>query len=124
MSGAFAPGRGADSTTTRLLPGCVLRTTRGYRLPSLRDELASQPWIDRFAFQGEDAEDAFVDAAEGVASDESFEGLDAYLEIPRRWASNQSAKVARSFSIFAQPWSAPGFTSTRTVAPTASAFFL
>ncbi len=47
-----------------------------------------------------------------------------YFESPRRWTSNQSAKVPRSFSMFAQPWSAPGFTSTRTVAPTASAFFL
>ena len=38
--------------------------------------LPLQPWIDRLAFQGQNAEDAFVDAAERFVADEAFEGLD------------------------------------------------
>jgi hypothetical protein len=37
-SGAFAPLPGCVFVIMRVVPGCVLRTTRGYRLPSLRDE--------------------------------------------------------------------------------------
>jgi hypothetical protein len=37
-SGAFAPLPGCVFIIVRVVPGCVLRTTRGYRLPSLRDE--------------------------------------------------------------------------------------
>jgi hypothetical protein len=37
-SGAFAPLRGCVFLIVRAVPGCVLSTTRGYRLPSLRDE--------------------------------------------------------------------------------------
>jgi hypothetical protein len=37
-SGAFAPLPGCVFLIVRAVPGCVLRTTRGYRLPSLRDE--------------------------------------------------------------------------------------
>ena len=37
-SGAFAPLPGCVFVMKRVVPGCVLRTTRGYRLPSLRDE--------------------------------------------------------------------------------------
>ena len=37
-SGAFAPLPGCVFVMKRIVPGCVLRTTRGYRLPSLRDE--------------------------------------------------------------------------------------
>jgi hypothetical protein len=37
-SRAFAPLPGCVFVIVRVVPGCVLRTTRGYRLPSLRDE--------------------------------------------------------------------------------------
>ena len=37
--------------------------------------------VDGFGFQGEDAEDAFMDAAEGFETHEAFEGLDAQCEI-------------------------------------------
>jgi len=34
--------QGCGFVTTRPFPGCVHRTTRGYRLPSLRDAIASE----------------------------------------------------------------------------------
>jgi len=39
-----------------------------------------QSRIDRLAFQGEDAEDAFVDAAERLLADEAFKGFAAQGE--------------------------------------------
>ena len=39
-----------------------------------------QPRVYRFAFQGEDAEDALVHAAEGFVVDESLEGFDTECE--------------------------------------------
>ena len=36
--------------------------------------------VDGFGFQGQDAEDAFVDASEGFIADESFKGFDAQGE--------------------------------------------
>src|SRR5690349_19729129 len=46
--------------------------------------LRSQSWVDWFAFEGEDAEDAFVDAAEGLVAGEAFEGFDAEGEFAER----------------------------------------
>ena len=43
--------------------------------------LISQAGVHRFAFEGQDAEDALVDATEGLAADEAFEGLDAQGEL-------------------------------------------
>ena len=40
-----------------------------------------QPRIDRLAFQGQDAEDAFVDAAQGLAADEALQGFEAQGEL-------------------------------------------
>lgn len=37
----------------------------------------SEAWVDGFAFEGEDAEDWFVDAAEGFVADEAVEGFEA-----------------------------------------------
>ena len=42
--------------------------------------LHSETRIDGFGFQGQDAEDAFVDASEGFIADETFEGFDAQGE--------------------------------------------
>lgn len=44
---------------------------------------ASEPWIDRFAFEREDAEDAFVHASQRLSTNESFERLDAQRELTR-----------------------------------------
>jgi len=39
-----------------------------------------QAGIDRFGFEGQDTEDAFVDTAEGFVAHEAFEGFDAQGE--------------------------------------------
>jgi len=41
--GSFARPPGCGFTTRRVVPGCVLRTTRGYRLSSLRDDIWTLP---------------------------------------------------------------------------------
>ena len=43
----------------------------------VRSEEPLQARVYGFAFEGEDAEDALVDAVERVPADEAFEGLDA-----------------------------------------------
>ena len=43
-SAAFAPLPGYGIQRDTLFPGCVLRTTRGYRLPSLRDARTPEAW--------------------------------------------------------------------------------
>ena len=40
-----------------------------------------QARVHGFAFEGEDAEDALVDAVEGVPADEALQGLDAEGEL-------------------------------------------
>ncbi len=42
---------------------------------------ALQPWIDRFAFEGQDSEDAFVGEAQRILAHEPLQGLDAEGEL-------------------------------------------
>jgi hypothetical protein len=44
-SAAFAPLPGCGIHHNAPFPGCVLRTTRGYPLPSLRDALTPEAWV-------------------------------------------------------------------------------
>ena len=43
--------------------------------------LRLEPGVDWFGFEGEDAEDAFVDSVQWLASHETLEGLDAEAEL-------------------------------------------
>ena len=43
-----------------------------------------QSWINRFAFEGDDAEDAFVDAAERFAIDEASQRFKPEREFAER----------------------------------------
>ena len=43
-----------------------------------------QPRVDGFAFEGENAEDAFVDAVERLERDEAFKCFDAQAELADR----------------------------------------
>ncbi len=47
----------------------------------LRFERASKPRINRFAFQGQNSEYAFVNSPKWFASDESFKGFNAQGEL-------------------------------------------
>src|SRR3984893_3869899 len=44
----------------------------------------SEARVHRLAFQGEDAEDALVDAAQRLAADEALQAFDAERELPQR----------------------------------------
>jgi hypothetical protein len=52
----------------------------------------SKTGVDGLSFEGEDAEDAFVDAAQGFIADEAFEGFDAESE----FANGQRALAAQA----------------------------
>ena len=41
---------------------------------------ASQSRVDRFALEGQDAEDTFVDQTKGFVADEAIQGLEAECE--------------------------------------------
>ncbi len=40
-----------------------------------------EPWVDRFTFESEDAEDALVNAAQGLLADEALQGFDTEGEL-------------------------------------------
>ena len=48
---------------------------------SVPPSATSQPGVDRLAFQGQDAEDAFVDVAQGLAGDETLQAFVAEGEL-------------------------------------------
>src|SRR5580693_4228316 len=73
------PSRGAARP-----PACPARCAAG------RGPGCSQAWVDRFAFEGQDTEDALVDPVERFADDEPLEGFDAEGEL----AQSQGAFVA------------------------------
>ena len=59
-----------------------------------------QSRIDRFAFQGQDAEDAFVDAAQGFVADEAVEGFEAERELAQcQRAFGAEAALAESLQV-------------------------
>ena len=53
-----------------------------------------EPRIDRLAFEGQDAEDAFVNAAKRLAGDESLESFDAERELADRQRSLEPQAAA------------------------------
>ena len=57
FQGGFAPPPGCGFTTRRVVPGCVLRTTRGYRLSSLRDDILTLPMTGGGGQDGRDEQD-------------------------------------------------------------------
>ena len=57
FQGGFAPPPGCGFTTRRVVPGCALRTTRGYRLSSLRDDILTLPMTGGGGQDGRDEQD-------------------------------------------------------------------
>jgi len=57
FQGGFAPPPGCGFTTRRVVPGCVLRTTRGYRLSSRRDDILTLPMTGGGGQDGRDEQD-------------------------------------------------------------------
>ena len=53
------------------------RSNSSKRCPASRPHSHLQPWVDRFTFQCQYAEDAFVDSSKRFVSDEAFQALDA-----------------------------------------------
>jgi len=50
-------------------------------MPGAYKTALSEPWIDRFAFHGQDCKDALVDAAQRFTPHESLKGLHSQREL-------------------------------------------
>jgi hypothetical protein len=60
--------------------------------------MALQPGINRLAFERQDAEDAFVNAPQGLLLDELFEPFDAQRELSESQRSLPGEARSRSLS--------------------------
>ena len=84
---------------------CIFQKSREAEgAPRCRDQLGRlEAGVDGLGFEGEDAEDAFVDATQGFAADEAFEGFNAEGEFAHgQGALATQATRAQAVEVFGQ----------------------
>src|SRR3954470_423579 len=84
-SGERALAGGRERRSSRTGPWSIVWRGAGIwgmgRSPREGSYIALQPWIDRLALERQDAKDALVDAAQGLAADEALQPFDSQRQL-------------------------------------------